>query len=166
MSMTELELDIYRKYRQQLRAQNKRNRGGTHAAERRQNARVAIVSQFGIPFAEVKRIVALGDAANGITHESNDGSSVDYDETAEALRVERIPLTQVRLGDRIMYATGTDARIIAIEGLTFTFFGKHHNHWQTERWSITLEADMTLPVVVNRPRRLPGAVLADERQYS
>jgi hypothetical protein len=160
MSMTALQSEIYQKYRQQLRAQNKRHRYGTHAAERRQNARVAIVEQYGIPFAEVKRIVALGDTANGITHESNDNGGAEYEYEADGIQVERRPLSEVQLGDRIMYATGTDARIIAIEGLTYTFFGRYYNHRGSEQWSITLEADMTLPVVVNRPRRLPGAVLA------
>lgn len=61
---------VYNAYRLALRA-NRRNANGSscRAAERRNNARKAVVVRYNVSFQDVKSIVAEYDALNGVTHE-------------------------------------------------------------------------------------------------
>jgi hypothetical protein len=131
--MNQHETDVYRKYRHQMKAQQKH--AGLFAPEKRQRARAAVVEEFGIPYAEVKRIVALGDAESGLTHEK----PKEYGPYAYA-EFQRLPLSEVQVGDRFAYATDTDARVIAIDGRTFTFRGMHLGQ-RGQEWTMDYPED-------------------------
>lgn len=64
----DLELKIYKNYRAALRSYRSTSRR-PRAAAIRQNARAVTVKRYGIPWAEVKRIVAKQDMIHGIEHD-------------------------------------------------------------------------------------------------
>lgn len=64
----DLELKIYKNYRAALHSYRSTSRR-PRAAAIRQNARAVTVKRYGIPWAEVKRIVAEQDRIHGIEHD-------------------------------------------------------------------------------------------------
>lgn len=159
--MNQQESKVYKKYRHHLTAQHK---AGTHAAERRQNARALVVNEFNIPYAEVKRIVAEGDQLAGITHEA----PKEYPSADAGLEIKRVDVSELQVGDRVKYTSffGVDARVIAIEGTKVTMQGvSSDTGYRKAKGIFTYDyaeekfdgRRLLIPVVVNRARRVPTA---------
>jgi hypothetical protein len=157
--MNQTESKLYSKYRHYLATEN---RHGTHAAERRQNARAKVVAEFNVPYAEVKRIVAEGDKLAGITHEAP--KEVD---PFNGLEIKRVPVSELQVGDRVKYVEffWVDARVIAIDGYKITYHGlRFQQGSRKEKGTFTYDytpenfngAKLSVPVVVNRERRVPA----------
>ncbi len=139
--LSEEELKVYIKYRHFLRAQSKK--GNAYAPVKRQAARELTVNNFDIPYAEVKRIVAKGDLIHEISHEKPKPPTFPF-------RPETIstPLSEIEVGNRVLGFWGLDARVIKINGLSFTFKGVRGGVNSSEEWVSELRDDDELPIVV------------------